>query len=72
MSPHIKWGDHITCLLGFCVCMEWVAKLEEMEERLGGREAGITGLSVGQSGGKEVKSRSGSRIFFKEERLTYG
>lgn len=32
--------------------MEWVAKLEEVEERLGGREAGITGLSVGQSGGQ--------------------
>lgn len=52
--------------------MEWVAKLEEVEERLGGRDSGITGLSVGQSVGKEVKARSGSRIFFKEERLTYG
>lgn len=70
--PRIKWADHITFLPGLCVCVEWGAKLQKVKESLGGGEAGITGLWGSQSGSTEVKARSGSRIFFKEERLTYG
>lgn len=61
----MKWSCHLPPRV------EWGTKLEKVEERLGGGEAGITGL-WGQSGGKEVKVRYGSRIFLKRERLTYG
>lgn len=66
MSPHIKWGDHVTYLLRLCVCVVWGrgAKLEKVEKQ--------ASQLLRWSGDKEAKVRWRSRLFFKEERLTYG